>query len=254
MTDVLGRLAHLSATFQKTNVDLEEVQTGIGEVRHQLERFQRFPGRREEQFMNEWNNGNYNMQNEYKKDDDSDEKFGQHRTIILDKVLKQLQERFPDMAELSRFNIFAPDRLPTDELGLWRYGESEIEELHNHYSNRAELNLDALQEEWDSYKVRMKYSWAGKKQNEIRKDSLEYTSKYMPNLHKILCIEATLALHTADCERGFSKMNSIKTKKRNRSSVDLVEMLMQVSTLPFESNYSKAVDTWFNTQKRYHKA
>ena len=158
MTDVLGRLAHLSATFQKTNVDLEEVQTGIGEVRHQLERFQRFPGRREEQFMNEWNNGNYNMQNEYKKDDDSDEKCGQHRTIILDKVLKQLQERFPDMAELSRFNIFAPDRVPTDELSLRRYGESEIKELYNHYSRRTELNLDALKDAWDAYKVRMKYS------------------------------------------------------------------------------------------------
>eukprot|EP00493_Phyllostaurus_siculus_P020704 UN21029 len=48
-------------------------------------------------------------------------------------------------------------------------------------------------------------------------------------MHKFLSIVLVLPFSTADCELAFSKMNSIKTSKRNRLG-DILRALMIINT------------------------
>lgn len=43
-------------------------------------------------------------------------------------------------------------------------------------------------------------------------------------------IGGTFLASSADCERGFSLMNSLKTKLRNRLQLEHLEMLMHVTS------------------------
>ena len=43
-------------------------------------------------------------------------------------------------------------------------------------------------------------------------------------------IGATFLASSADCERGFSLMNNLKTKQRNRLQLEHLEMLMRIKS------------------------
>ena len=55
------------------------------------------------------------------------------------------------------------------------------------------------------------------------------TALMFPTLSKLAQIYITLPPHTADCERGFSKMKLIKTDARNRMGEDSLDSLMRIS-------------------------
>ena len=50
----------------------------------------------------------------------------------------------------------------------------------------------------------------------------------MKELSTLLDISGTFQASSADCERGFSLMNSIKTKSRNRMQVDNFDNFMRI--------------------------
>ena len=55
-------------------------------------------------------------------------------------------------------------------------------------------------------------------------------SSLYPTLSQLASITLTLPLSTADCERGFSTMNRIKTDLRNRLKTTILDMLIGSST------------------------
>ena len=55
-------------------------------------------------------------------------------------------------------------------------------------------------------------------------------SSLYPTLSLLASITLTLPLSTADCERGFSTMNRIKTDSRNRLKTITLDMLIRLST------------------------
>ena len=50
----------------------------------------------------------------------------------------------------------------------------------------------------------------------------------IPNLLKLAALALTAPIHTADCERGFSKQNKIKTFLRNRITPERVNDFITV--------------------------
>ena len=56
-----------------------------------------------------------------------------------------------------------------------------------------------------------------------------------------------LPIATADCERGFSAMNRIKTVPRNRLKTNTLEQLMFISIegpSPDKFDFGRAADKW----------
>uniref|UniRef100_A0A1B8Y9W5 HAT C-terminal dimerisation domain-containing protein n=1 Tax=Xenopus tropicalis TaxID=8364 RepID=A0A1B8Y9W5_XENTR len=75
-------------------------------------------------------------------------------------------------------------------------------------------------------------------------------------LAKLMDIGATFLASSADCERGFSLMNNLKTKQRNRLQLEHLEMLMRIKsnlqnggTIDLDRIYSD----WINMKDRREK-
>ncbi len=66
----------------------------------------------------------------------------------------------------------------------------------------------------------------------------------------------TLPLSNAICERGFSVLNLIVTKLRNRLMYDTVDDLMRIyieGESIEEFSFNEAYNYWNTIKKRYHK-
>ena len=66
-------------------------------------------------------------------------------------------------------------------------------------------------------------------------------------MSKLLVRGLLLPIATADCERGFSAMNHIKTSPRNRLKTETLEQLMFISIEgppPNEFDFDRATDHW----------
>ena len=59
---------------------------------------------------------------------------------------------------------------------------------------------------------------------------LAYKSQEYSDLAKLLDIGGTFMASSADCERGFSLMNSIKTKQRNRMGDIHLDMIVRIKS------------------------
>ena len=86
--------------------------------------------------------------------------------------------------------------------------------------------------------------------------SLEMAEVY-PNMLSLVTLALTMPVSTADCERGFSKHNLIKTRIRARLKTDNVATLMRMSVdTPDVSDmetfdFTRAFDIWCNQKDRY---
>ena len=73
----------------------------------------------------------------------------------------------------------------------------------------------------------------------------------IPNLIILAELALILPIHTADCERGFSKQNLIKSKSRNRIGDAALNRLMPISIegKPLdEFHFVESLSVW-NAQK-----
>ena len=69
----------------------------------------------------------------------------------------------------------------------------------------------------------------------------------LPNLITLAELALILPIHTADCERGFSKQNLIKSKSRNRIEDAALNGLMMISIegRPLEEfDFTQSLSIW----------
>ena len=74
-----------------------------------------------------------------------------------------------------------------------------------------------------------------------------------PNLSQIAAIGLLLPMSTADCERGFSALQRIKTDLRNRLSSKTRNYLLSISIegpSPTDFPYDEACDIWAGWRNR----
>ena len=78
----------------------------------------------------------------------------QVRKPYLEKLIENLNNRFPRVELLSAFSIFNPSELPESESELDLYSETEIDCLLTHYSlGPLALIPEDVKEEWKHFKV-----------------------------------------------------------------------------------------------------
>ena len=83
-------------------------------------------------------------------------------------------------------------------------------------------------------------------------EDLSFSSLY-PTLSKIASISLTLPISTADCERGFSTVNGIKTDTRNWLKTTTLDMLIRLSSEGSSLktfDFDATVDVWAQRNKR----
>ena len=80
-----------------------------------------------------------------------------------------------------------------------------------------------------------------------------YHRDNFPNLIKLAAIALTLPVHSADCERGFSVQNNIKTYDRNRLHAERLDTLTTIMVEgPEMSNFdfTRVLTHWKDQKSR----
>ena len=78
-------------------------------------------------------------------------------------------------------------------------------------------------------------------------------SSLYPTLSKLASIALIVPVSTADCERGFSTMNRIKTDPRNRLKTTTLDKLIRLSSEGpelDEFNFERAAMLWASKSNR----
>ena len=165
LADILPLLARLSKSFQRQCMDFSTVNDCLQATIRGMQGFKNSPGPRLTQFLS----GIPGTQGEffYFKDQritDSSQQRDQFKTIkdtFIDKLVKNLNSRFPDSNLLSTFAIFDPQRLPS-EGDLATYGDTELDVPCSHYGTPKEsedrieippvIDIDQTKNEWVVFK------------------------------------------------------------------------------------------------------
>jgi len=162
---------------------------------------------------------------------------------------------------VAAFQIFEPNNVPSDELALPEYGNSELDALLLHYGteawadmcdeedfvvlgcSRPLVNADRCRQDWNSFR---RVLFTGRRDGKF-KDLVSFLTwyengdlpQYYDGLTTLLRIAVVLPVSTSSVERSFSAMKIIKSRMRNRLGEDALEALM-ISSVEGPSELSEA--------------
>ena len=177
-----------------------------------------------------------------------------HKPYLV-KLIENLTVRFEDKSTITAFDVFNPASMPSDAKELQEYGNSNIQNLSEHYHPYGVLGgpQDCLTE-WSSCRQFLQDNHF-KKHSEV----IQYlcTSPTMlqlyPNISTMAQICRVIPIHSADVERTFSQLKLIKTNIRNRMIEKTLDALLRIAIegpkledFPFRT----AVSLWARKKNR----
>lgn len=149
---------------------------------------------------------------------------------VATSVIDHLQARFPPQAIFTAFKVFDPKHMRDHQANFGSYGRSELTAVCTHFSNISFLNISSqvAQIEWHTIKHIIKDN-VGK--YSTISDLLQFPDLRVtyPNMYKVLSVIVCMPVTSVDCERGFSKMSTIKSDIRNKLHSDTLNALMNIS-------------------------
>lgn len=164
------------------------------------------------------------------KNESDEETFSRQRAQFCQALFDNLLQRFPSCQLLSAAQVLRKESLPKDQLERALFGDSEIAYLGKAIGFTKEMCCEALQE----YSIWKK------------------TGVIKSKLNSLIITLECLPISTAACERGFSAMNLIHTKIRNRLDTSSVEriLMIKINGPPLSAwNPRKYVITWLKQGK-----
>ena len=184
-------------------------------------------------------------------------------TIFSTKVISNLNARFPDESLYKCFNtLFNSKVYPTDRHQLVGYGNDELLQLINYYSqlllssSESEENPEStnylLTSEWELFKYIIYENHRDDDLKNICQCVLSGYREDYPTIAKLAGICMVLPASSVECERGFSQQNLIKTKQRNQLESPHLDMLMRLKIEGPDFPFSKAVSAWKKKAKRLY--
>jgi len=168
-------------------------------------------------------------------------------------MVQNLENRlWNDNSIVTAFNIFNPCPISLDRLqnDLQSYGNQNVMELFDFYSKGIELNAENLLSEWDLFKYNyMNAAIINQLPTWRQLVSIGcQNSDLFPNLSKLCHILNCFNAQNATVERGFSLMNRLCTKNRNKITPRVLEILMRLrlSTAEYSNfHYGPAIKEYF---------
>ena len=257
LSDVLPHLSTLSLVFQRESVDLciiePQVAATISSLRHlrshagpYLQQLDEVVGRLTTEFGLCVTDS---MKQEFQQS--IGEKY-------IDKVVDNLKDRFADSALLSALiTLFhsskAAASMQSPTSCFEEYGDGAVNVIAAHFI--ATVNKVKLQLEWMGFKHILVTEFLEVSPHEVMAavSSEDSFSSLYPSISRLASIALTLPVSTADCERGFSTMNRIKTNPRNRLKTTNLDLLIRLSSEGpsfDEFDFDAAVTIWAQKRKR----
>ena len=161
------------------------------------------------------------------------------------KLMSHINKRFPDDEVLQSFRMFDLEAIiKLDEKELLNFGNSQLfileeafgESRRNAFGKNCRLpfNFEKIKEEYTHFKFMIVENFQPGEDGKCRdvmqawQDIFQFHSREFEetlNLAKMFLIMPT---NTAECERGFSRRNLLKTKLRNRLKTQTIDYLMRV--------------------------
>lgn len=185
---------------------------------------------------------------------------------FINKLIENIEDRFP-RDQLNIISAFAAlgmrpiSFIDKDQLGEW--GDDKLQVLLEHYGVEQSkgdetvpplIDTDKTKKEWAQIKTLvLSCAYPRDKLSNLWSLINAYHADMFPNLLKLASVALVLPVHTADCERGFSGQNRLKTPLRNRMSAEKMDTQMVIllegpsmETFPFE----EAVSSWKQVKQR----
>ena len=244
LNDVLGELASLTMSFQKsclTSIEAYHLAQGkINKIRKQYLSNVTF-----------WNTKVVKLLDQC-KERDIEVNTG-FIIAFIKSVCEHLENRFPE-GEINNWSAF--DCTALTEC-TFDFGVQEITALCTKYKDLIGENFDDVVSEYNDYKFTVGELIKGRLVSNYQ-DMIQFAFKneQFGKLSKLMDVAGTFLASSVDCERGFSLMNALKTKQRNRLEESHLEMLMR--TKSFQSgggliNLDNIYSEWAGTKDRREK-
>ena len=173
----------------------------------------------------------------------------------LHNLIGNLEARFSDAGVLSALaTIFNPQKAMSCHTDLFSaFGDEEIATISVHFTTT--VLKDILLQEWALFKHLLVSEFKEVSTRDIMSTMSANTtfSSLYPTLSKLASIALIVPVSTADCERGFSTMNRIKTDPKNRLKTTTLDKLIRLSSEGpelDEFNFERAAMLWASKSNR----
>ncbi|XP_041358418.1 zinc finger protein 862-like [Gigantopelta aegis] len=171
---------------------------------------------------------------------------------LLSAVLEQLETMFPDSDFLEHYTVFDRSFWPEDCGGIVDYhGQEDIKALADHLPF---THAEEAVEEWTVLKQVAVLATCKKSPYSLMIKLLETSLvQGYPNLSKIASVGLIIPVSRADCERGFSTLNRVKTELRGSLLANNLNSLLAVTMegkTPEDFDFNKVCMSWASLKNR----
>jgi hypothetical protein len=256
MSDILPPLAQLSRAFQAQNIDFSLVQPLVLATKTTLETLKDHPG----EYFGSLSDVFVQLENCGVSIPSTEQMDRYHDGIYkkyLSTLLQHLDDRFPDIEIISAFSIFDPKTIPDNPQNRQGYGREELRIFQQKFATHGVVDEDGLKVEYplftNAVKVDQSLSKMTTRELMLYLSTNKTFQSMFPNLAKLSTIGLLLPMSTADCERGFSTLQRVKTETRNRLGNSTLNYLLAMSIegpQPADFPYDEACDLWASLRKR----
>ena len=228
MHDVLSHLSSLSTTMQKRTVSLAEVHSALERTTAVLTKYKTKPG---PMLTKMGVNAIFQEVNLI----GSDAGFSNACVNLLNALLASLQSRFDVSRETIHATRIVDFKFWPDRDNMTDFGDCAVATLMEHFKEVLEsagVKTEKIMDEWTTLKTSVyQPGWSESlktlKWTELNRRHGEECSNILSLVDLLLSIPAA----TAEAERGFNAMKTIKTDWRSRLSNDSINDLMVILLL-----------------------
>ncbi|XP_033736369.1 zinc finger protein 862-like [Pecten maximus] len=269
LMDILPIITEMCLVFQKTDLDVAMVQVSVDNCIATLEKYKNgdtlqntYLGQLKEHLI-ETDGKMYFKGHLITK---TPQDVNKNRVQFIESLIAKLNDRFPKkdsniMYAYGVLGLRPISFLSKSDLEAW--GNEKIEVLCTHFGTTQQhgegetdpiIDTEKTKQEWNQLKPLVLNSGYPRDKLSVLWSLINsYHKDDFPNLLTLAGLALTAPIHTADCERGFSGQNRIKTSYRNRIKPSTVDDLLTVSLegLPVkEFNFSESVKIWKAKKQR----
>ena len=253
LMDILPAVATMSMLLQKRDLDLSAVKPALSDLISKIRAAEKGKTHYQRELLetlvktkDEKGNTKHISLKKHKLDCGTSLKETSKEVLAIREkfcqaMAKNIEDRFPKEASTvaTSFHILGLRGLSfMNEEDRSNYGNKELEIILQHYGSDNEVHgvvstamIDAAQcrSEWALVKtlvLQQKYPRDSTK--ELWKLLYEFHRDSIPNMIKVAKLCLIMPYQTAECERGFSSQNLIKTSRRNSIKEAHLNMLMTI--------------------------
>jgi len=230
LTDCMVVLSSLSKTFQKTDIISSDVITNLEAHLMKLQDLKTNPGNCMTKFNNMFNPVTKSFLEIQLK---GDILTTASTDAFIDKLITHIEARFENFKKDPLVCLQALDYrfMPDSRDELLAHGTRDLSKFLEHFS--AIFPQDQNQHVLDHYinlKVHLKqFKKTSLTPQDVLVSVLRNKAYNLTNVLKVVEIALVLSPSTAECERGFSTMNRIKTSLRNSLQQETLQLLLNIS-------------------------